>query len=295
MVHHGVVGSHLPRWGLMTMVAVTACAPSSQGFGDGAVTDVGVGEGSGTGLNETTSSTTTVVPPVGTTSDGSTTASMTTSTSEPESTDTTGGSSGDPPVTAHSCDELLEDDSTARTGVHMLLDGDEAPYEAFCLMDFQGSGGWTLVGRSRPDAQDVPFGWRSERGSVDDHSDAYSLGAWVKGLEFTEVLVADHEPGESVPFERAYVIVMPADFVDDHENSTVESSSVTTVLGDCDPGGGPSMMSYLGYTGRTDVFFVRDNMGNDNFGLQADHWALAHDNCNQGGQLNDTQGVMFVR
>lgn len=194
---------------------------------------------------------------------------------------------------AHSCAELLKE-AGAGTGVHMLFDADDAPYEAFCLMEIQG-GGWTLVGRSRPNTVDEGFGWRSERGSVDDYSDAYSLGASVKELEFTEILVADHEAGESVPFERAYVIVMQPGFINDHDDSTVEPESVTTVLGDCDPSGGPSMMNFLGYTARTDVFFVRDNMGDDNFGLQADHWALAHDNCNQGGELNDTQGVIFVR
>jgi len=220
---------------------------------------------------------------------------MTTSTSVPESTDTTTGeSTGGPPMMAHSCAELLEMDPGARTGVHTLFDDEGAPYEAYCLMGFEG-GGWTLVGRSELDAEDTPFGWRSERGSVNDTNDAYSLGAWGKGLGFTEILVADREDGEFVPFERAYIIVMPLGFVEESESATVATVSVTTVLGDCDPPGGPSMMSYMGYTGRDDTFFVRDHMGDGGFGLRASRWALAHDNCNQGGRLNDTQGVMFVR
>ena len=185
-------------------------------------------------------------------------------------------------------------DADTPTGVHPLLDSEDAEYDAFCLMDFE-DGGWTLVARSRSGAQDVPFGWRSQRGSVDDAGDAYSLDVWGKGLEFTEILVADRSGREFVPFERAYVLVVMPSFIEDHEDNTVEHESIETVLGDCVPTGGPAMLRYLGYTGRDQSFFMRDMTGEDGHGLQADGWTLAHNNCNQGGVMNGSQGLIYVR
>ncbi len=253
--------------------------------------------------DETTSGSSGVIP--GSTSDdGATTAGsmttmappMTTSSSSAGSSSDGGSSTGPEPVTAHSCAELLEMEPEAETGIHPLLDSEDAEYDAFCLMDaeFDG-GGWTLVGRSRAGVDQTPFGWRSTRGAVDVQSDAYSLNAWAKGLEFTEILVADREGGQNLPFSHAYKITVPANFIADFENSTLEHDSATTVLGDCDPGGGPGMLRNLGRTGEDDQFFFRDMGGNDVYGLRARRWQLNYDNCNLGADINDQPGLIFVR
>jgi len=242
---------------------------------------------------ETDAPTDSVADSTGAVSGGSTSTSATGSTTG--STDSTGGeSTGSGPATAHSCAELLAMAPGTPTGIHVLSDGGDVEYEAFCLMDFE-DGGWTLVGRSLDDARDDPFGWESARGLVDSEDDAYSLDAWGRGLEFTQILAAERMPGQSVPSGHAYVINVPADFIADYQNSTILHDSTVTVLGDCDPDPPPTMLRRVGRTGDSDQFFFRDIAGNADFGLRADGWALNMDNCANGAAMNADQGLVYVR
>ncbi|MEM7155597.1 MAG: fibrinogen-like YCDxxxxGGGW domain-containing protein [Myxococcota bacterium] len=287
--------------GVAVLLATTACTLNTAGNGGGAAID---GDSS-TGAVASTSGTTAASPDDGS-SGGATTPDVTTgpmndastgamaSSTTDEPSDTTSASTGPEPEAAHSCAELLAMDGATPTGVHTLVDAEGVDYEAFCLMDFEG-GGWTLVGRSAPVAASEPFGWRTARGSVEDMNDAYSLDAWSRGLSFTELLVTDRTSDASLPFERAYRLGVADDFIENYADEPLATAFAGTLLGDCTPTNPPRMLDYVGYTERDDVFFFRDNMGSSGFGLRANGWGLAHNDCWRGAELNGEQGLLFVR
>ena len=254
--------------------------------------------GSTAALESTDGSSTDPVPPpettTGPTTDPSTGAVSASSTGDEAMDTTSGDSTGPEPMGARSCAELLAMDPSVETGVHTLVDLDGDEFEAFCLMEFDG-GGWTLVGRSSAGAASTPFGWRSQRGSIEDTSDAYSLDASSRGLQFTQLLLANRTGDQSVPDGRAYMLGVAAGLVESHEDTPVATAFAGTVLGDCTPTNPPQMLDYAGYTGRDDAFFFRDMMGASGFGLRASGWGLAHDDCWRGAALNGDQGLLFVR
>jgi hypothetical protein len=63
------------------------------------------------------------------------------------------------------------------------------------------------------------------------------------------------------------------------------------------------MQSFIGYTQRSDLFFFRDNDQFDEqfrYGLFPDRWDANDtegtvDDCHRGGNLDNRQGMIFVR
>lgn len=200
----------------------------------------------------------------------------------------TGGTGGAPiPV---DCKEVA-----TSSGVYAIDpdgEGGNAPFDAYCdqLLD---DGGWTLVARSAPGGGG-DFGWLVDAGTVQDGTVPYVLNARRAGLAFTEILLVARglDP-------QAYRIEgVPAGFITDHEREVwAHDGNITTVLGDCDPMDGPSMLSFLGFTDRTDRFFARDQGNEDSLhGLEADGWQLNDNNdCNYEGDLGDQAGEIYVR
>ncbi|MBX3208085.1 MAG: hypothetical protein KF764_23770 [Labilithrix sp.] len=199
-----------------------------------------------------------------------------------------------------SCAALVAVDSTTAVSSGLYdIDpdgpGPAAPLRVYCEMSID-RGGWTLVGRSAEDADDVPFGWTSATGTVADPASPYSIDVLASKLAFTEVMIADRDPISFAVGTRAYKFAIGPDFLSAHANNTVATGGVTTLVGDCNPPGGPSMLKFAGAVSFTDTFFLRDipDLGQHR-GLRRDGWDLAYDDCDRGGSLDGAQGLIFVR
>lgn len=261
---------------------------TSQGGGSGTSGSSSSGE-----LGESTrggegSSTTVVAEGSGTASSGG---SGSTGGSSSGSGDSTTGA---PLPTARSCAEILEEDPKAQTGVHPIVStSDETVFvEVWCDMEVD-EGGWTLVARSE-NTGNGPFGWGVARGEMEDVTQPYSLDVMSLGMPFREVLVGERS-GWAAVVENAYVIEVPEGFLEDYDDSTYMTDPARTVVGDCEPDGGPEILERIGHTASEQSYFFRDIMGFDVHGLQADELETYFDDCENGGNLDDEQGVLFVR
>jgi len=81
-----------------------------------------------------------------------------------------------------------------------------------------------------------------------------------------------------------------ANFVDVHINSHYAIGAPTTIAGPC---GTTSMFNYIGFTGSTSSFHMRDVDGVE-FGLFISGWRSCYDDCS-GGNINGQPGSIFVR
>jgi hypothetical protein len=71
---------------------------------------------------------------------------------------------------------------------------------------------------------------------------------------------------------------------------------VQAVAGPCQPTNGVSMMTNIGFTSKTDLFFVRDHPSFEPFGLLADGWNLGESTvCEYNADFNWKHGMIFVR
>jgi hypothetical protein len=282
------VHAHHASW-LTLVVVSTGCVgqpPPAPSHGDVGTTTSGGSSSTGVAPSDGTSSEGMAVD--ATTSD--TTGGGTTTDDASSSSETTEGPA---PPTARSCVEILELDPSVPTGVHEILNElDGTVIDVYCEMDLDG-GGWTLVARTAPGAEG-PFGWGVERGMLGDEAEPYSLGALDLGLQFTEILVTQRS-GFAMPVENAYRIEVPSGFLEDYRDAAYNSVGATTVLGDCAPSFGPDILRWLGYTEDEEKYFIRDFSGNHPYGLWPNGLRLFYDNCDQGGNLNDEQGALFVR
>lgn len=279
------------RGGSITLaLALFGCNYNADGLGGGTSTSGSSTSGGGE-LGESTKgsaegSSTTVVAEGSGSSDATGPTGGTTS----ESGDSTTGA---PLPTARSCAEILEEDPKAETGVHSILStSDDAVVEVWCEMEVDG-GGWTLVARSGSGGSGA-FGWGVARGELEDISQPYSLDAVSVGLPFTEVLVGERS-GWAAVVEHAYVVTVPEGFLEDYTDSTHMTEPARTVVGDCEPSGGPEMLQRIGHTASEETYFFRDIVDYDVHGLQPDELVTYYDDCNRGGNLDDQQGVLFVR
>jgi len=279
---------------LVFVLAVIGCSYDAKGQGSGTGLELDSGssgsEVGGTTVGPGGSSSTTVVAASSESSGGL----ESTTTGTPPEPDTGSTTEVAPPLPmARSCKEVLSLDSSAMTGVYEILDeGEGVAVEVHCDMQIDG-GGWTLVARTAP-GPEVPFGWSVQRGTLGDEDEPYSLGALQLGLPFNEVLVTRRE-GFAVPVENAYRIAVPSGFLEDYRDMAYESEGSATVIGDCAPGDGPSMLFWLGYTESDQRYFFRDFPGPDPWGLWSDGFRTYYDNCSQGGDLDEEQGAVFVR
>ncbi|MBX3186377.1 MAG: hypothetical protein KF819_05145 [Labilithrix sp.] len=199
---------------------------------------------------------------------------------------------------ATSCADVLARDPSRlqQSGVYEIDPaGLRGRLRVYCEMSIDG-GGWTLVGRSSPNAGGAPFGWSSTSGSVTDLRAPYSLGVANSGLAFSEVLLAGRGPASLDVGARAFKLAVSPTFLTAHASTVVLTGVVTSLRGDCAPSGGPTMLKYAGATSMNDAFFFRDIQDtNQHRGLQRDGWDLYYDNCPQGASLNREQGLVFVR
>jgi hypothetical protein len=207
----------------------------------------------------------------------------------------TGGSAGGTggAVTASSCKELKESGVT-QSGLYPLLDKNGVAFSARCEMTV-ANGGWTLIARSFDTDQDYAFGWRSAAGAADDPTRPYSMNVGAKGLTFSEILLAERDGDYGIT--KGFVGSVPPGFLKLYAQTPyLLNPPVQTVAGSCPPSGGVSMMSRVGYTSRTDIYFVRDHEVFENFGLTPSGWNLGESNqCDYNADINWKQGMIFVR
>jgi hypothetical protein len=218
---------------------------------------------------------------------------------------------------ATSCRAIHEASPMAPSGLYRIDPdgpGGNASVVVYCDMVTQG-GGWTLVGRSRPGGNLLPFcagtdggtsfGWRSATGAVTDDSQAYALNAAAVGLRFGEVLFGNYAMGKTWG-DRLYRHRVPADFLEAYRTRQLrlgvpeELSAMRCVTqlpyGEQNPAGDTgSMFNYMGFTDNADAFHLRDVEGNG-FGLSASGWMSCYrnDNC-YAGAINRQQGMIMVR
>jgi hypothetical protein len=206
---------------------------------------------------------------------------------------------GPPPST--SCKTLLSavPSLLGKNGPYTIDPDGVGPIAAFTVYCDMGidNGGWTLVGHSAAGGG-APFGWTTATGTFSDLSTPFSLNVPATGLAFTEILVADRPANSLDAGTRAYKMTVPANFVTGYLDASLTTTPVT-VLGPCNPGGGPSMLTHAGGTSVTDSFFFRDNGTFTDpglrFGLLAKGFDTYYTNCNQGADLKASQGLVFVR
>jgi hypothetical protein len=186
-------------------------------------------------------------------------------------------------------------DVQGKTGVHAIDpdgDGGNAPFDAFCQQGL-ADGGWTLVGRSA-NGGEGDFGWGIDAGSVDDNSQPYSLDVLRAGLSFTSVLLV--APGS--PLQAWRIDGVADDFVTVYNASAWETSGAITLVEGCmTSDGAPAMLTNMGFTGRNDVFFFRDQGADDGaYGLFPGGWGLNNStDCNYAGGLDGRRGALYVR
>ncbi|HUS65803.1 MAG TPA: fibrinogen-like YCDxxxxGGGW domain-containing protein [Kofleriaceae bacterium] len=201
-----------------------------------------------------------------------------------------------PFVNRSTCATIHEDSPEEGDGRQVIdpdgEDGEASPFEVYCDMTIDG-GGWMMVARSVGPAVIVDFGWLYDTGLVTDLGEPYSLSVNRPGLTFTEMLVGSRaeqrEWGDNV-----YRIGLPEGFVTDYEGSAVAADPVT-VIGDCEPGGGPAMLHFVGHVDGVGHFFLRDMSGDVNFGFFPSGFQLSATACATSGALHGQHGMIFVR
>ena len=169
--------------------------------------------------------------------------------------------------------------------------GGNAPFDVWCELSLVG-GGWTLVGRSAPGGSGT-FGWKVDRGSVNDTSQPYSFNVEASLLSFSAVLMV--APGQP---QQAYTVAVPANFLSIYTTTTFNTTGgqLNHQFGNC-MSTAPSMLKYMGETNHDKSFFWRDQdmFSGADYGLQAGGFQLLKSDCNTGGGLHGKPGAIYVR
>jgi hypothetical protein len=229
------------------------------------------------------------------TSGGSTTGTATTG-GPADSTSAGESSSGGAPGVPRDCRTLLEAEPGSADGIYELHPGGDAtapPFSAYCDMTTDG-GGWTLVGRSAMGTWTaLQFGWGFATGTIEDEAMPYSLGAKDQQLQFNEMLVGIHA-GANALGDYAYTMEVPDDFLIVYEKAPYETVPVP-LLGDCDPKGGPAALRWVGWTDHDLLFSMSDDPDAVTDGLEPAMQDSNAANCDVGGMINGTLGILLVR
>jgi len=208
-----------------------------------------------------------------------------------------GGDSGVPVVLGRSCRELVGK-LTTDSFVRLDPDGDtgpEPPFDAYCEMTTEG-GGWMLVARSIDNRGGGNFGWKRTRGDVRNDNDPYSMGPAAFAVGFTEILLARRaNDADKSLGENLYKLTISAADLNSHQNDAFSSYAIAGVRGNCNPNNGPTMLRFAGYSNEDDFFFFRDHGELSLYGFRPDGFNTNFGDCGQGGRLQGTQGMLFVR
>lgn len=227
----------------------------------------------------------------------SSTSGPTDPTSTSGQTEETGTDTGEPLV-PDSCLALLEAEPGTPSGVYTLaIDGNPLMgiFEAYCDMELAG-GGWTLAGRSVPKTvvADTPFGFFSSTGAVTDDSLAYSLDVGAARIDFTQILVGTYTEGKTWG-ANAYIIDVPESFLWFYRNAPYYADPATPVLGDCMPEAGPDFLRWVGWTEQERIFYFSETSYDVTDGLRPDLLDTDYDDCDNGANLHQLSGMLFVR
>lgn len=257
-------------------------------------TDMSPGTG-GTTLADTTVTTTTgpALPTTG--ADASSTGSTSTGALTTDGTTQTDTSTGESDAPA-TCAEA-RDQGGLTSGVYTLqVPGDPGEtVDVWCEQEVAG-GGWLLVGRSAPSERAPMFGWGIASGDLGDDAVPYALGLLALEFPASEVLLGSRDDGKQ-PSDHVYRLSTPVGFPLGFDLGAGVTTAIETVLGDCAPDNGPTMLRSLGFTKLTDRFRLRDVVdggADDVHGLLTSGFGMPED-CDNGGELNGSQGVIFVR
>jgi hypothetical protein len=165
----------------------------------------------------------------------------------------------------------------------------------YCDMTTAG-GGWTLIARSAPGAASTTFGYKFKIGAIGDDTVPYSLGD-VAALKPTQVLFGNYD-GALTWGSHVYTNTLPAGLFTSYESSGVYAGRPTPVSGGVTTFG---MADFMGYSGRGNGFYFRDNEHDYFYGLGPAGWDTAYqDDAPQApagwnGFLYGRQGWIFVR
>jgi len=159
-------------------------------------------------------------------------------------------------------------------------------------MELDG-GGWTLVGRSVASGSGN-IGWGTANGYPSDDRATFSMDVLGLGPAFSELAFGQRGAGKTWLITYKHVAATH-DFPAAFSSSALEMGQPLVLAGGCSPGAN-SMFRFVGFTSRTEVFFVRDQGNNSGtFGLKNNRWESNSSDCPEGGDIDDSDGMLMLR
>lgn len=169
------------------------------------------------------------------------------------------------------------------------------PTNVYCDMTTE-NGGWTLIARSAPGAASSNFGYNFKTGTISADAVPYSLGD-VAALKPTQVLFGKYD-GALTWGSHVYKNTLPAGLFTALAETGGRVGLPTPVSGGNTNFG---MAMFMGYSGRGNGFYFRDNASDYFYGLRPSGWETAYDDDappatpGWNGYLRLRQGWIFVR
>lgn len=198
-----------------------------------------------------------------------------------------------------SCKRILEVWKSQGNGIYTISPDGVKKIQVYCDMMMDG-GWWTLVARSVVWASPIGgFWWLIQRGNVVDDSQPYSLGADIKSLVFTDVLIGTYQSGKKIS-DAAWrynninrdIIANSSTWVLAHMDCT---NFITTLSGSINLCDGPSATPNWNIWGRitdTNKYFISWSWWKTALWLYHNLFSLEGA---AGWNLNTRAGLIFVK